>query len=122
MYQRAAVHPARARSIAQALEPGQKPLVAAFATPALCTSATCGPELDAVLQLAKTYGEQANFIHVEIYQYPFDGSKVAAAVDEWHLPSDPWIFMIDRTGVVRDRFEGAAPFEELEPALKLLLT
>jgi hypothetical protein len=111
-----------ALSIAQALEPGQKPLVAAFATPALCTSATCGPELDAVLQLAKTYGEQANFIHVEIFQYPFDGQKVAAAVDEWRLPSDPWIFMIDRTGVVRDRFEGAAPFEELEPALKLVLT
>ena len=46
-----------ALSIAQALEPGQKPLVATFATPALCTSATCGPELDAILQLNDKYGE-----------------------------------------------------------------
>jgi hypothetical protein len=47
---------------------------------------------------------------------------VARAVDEWHLPSDPWTFVVDRTGIVRDRFEGAAPFDELEPALKQVLT
>ena len=62
-------------SIAEALEPGQKPLVLLFATPALCTSATCAPELEAVQQLHTTYAERANFIHVEIYQYPFDGLR-----------------------------------------------
>jgi hypothetical protein len=108
-------------SISEALDPGQKPLVAVFATPALCTSATCAPELDAVQQLHTTYAETANFIHVEIYQYPFDSMKVAKTVDEWHLPSDPWTFIVDKTGVVRDRFEGAAPIEELEPSLKAVL-
>jgi hypothetical protein len=111
-----------ALSIVQALESGQQPLVVSFATPALCTSATCGPELDAVLQLHRTYGAQANFIHVEIYEYPFDGQRVAKAVDEWRLPSDPWTFVVDRAGIVRDRFEGAAPAEEIEPALQALLT
>jgi hypothetical protein len=109
-------------SIARALEGGQKPLVAAFATPPQCTSATCGPELDAVLQLNKIYGDRVNFIHVEIYEYPFDGQKVAKTVDEWKLPSDPWIFVVDRGGVVRDRFEGAAPAEEIEPAIKAVLS
>jgi len=109
-------------SIAQALDPGQKPLVLLFATPALCTSATCAPELEAVQQLHSTYAESANFIHVEIYQYPFDGLRVAKTVDEWHLPSDPWTFIVDKTGVVRDRFEGAAPIEELEPSLKAVLS
>jgi hypothetical protein len=108
-------------SIAQALEPGQKPLVLLFATPALCTSATCAPELQAVQQLQSTYAEQANFIHVEIYQYPFDGTRVVKTVDEWHLPSDPWTFIVDKSGVVRDRFEGPAPIEELEPALKAVV-
>ncbi len=70
-------------SIADALAPGQKPLLA---------------------------------------KYPFDGQHVAKAVDEWHLPSDPWTFVIDRGGIVRDRFEGVAPAEELEPALKAVLT
>jgi hypothetical protein len=108
-------------SIADALAPGQKPLVVLFATPALCTSATCAPELEAVQQLHSAYAEQASFIHVEIYQYPFDGQHTARTVDEWSLPSDPWTFIVDRTGIVRDRFEGAAPTEELEPALKAVL-
>jgi peroxiredoxin len=110
-----------ALSIADALAPAQKPLVVLFATPALCTSATCAPELEAVQQLHSNYTEHANFIHVEIYQAPFDQQRTAKTVDEWHLPSDPWTFIVDKTGIVRDRFEGAAPIEELEPALKAVL-
>jgi hypothetical protein len=109
-------------SIADALQPGDRPLVLLFATPALCTSATCAPELQAIQQLHGTYAEKANFIHVEIYQYPFDGQHTAKTVDEWNLPSDPWTFVIDKTGIVRDRFEGAAPVEELEPSLKAVLS
>jgi hypothetical protein len=109
-------------SIADALKPAQKPLVVVFATPALCTSATCAPELQAVEQLRQSYGEKANFIHVEIYQYPFDGLHTAKTVDEWQLPSDPWTFVVDKGGIVRDRFEGAAPTEELEPSLKAVLS
>jgi hypothetical protein len=109
-------------SIASAIEAGQKPLVVVFATPALCTSAICGPELESVLQLQATYAERANFVHVDIYEYPFDGQKVVKTVEEWHLPSEPWTFVIDRGGVVRDRFEGSAPADEVEPALKALLT
>jgi hypothetical protein len=108
-------------SIAAALEAGQKPLVVLFATPALCTTATCAPELQIIQQLKSTYAERANFIHVEIYQYPFENLKTAKTVDEWQLPSDPWTFIVDKSGVVRDRFEGAAPIEELEPSLKALL-
>ncbi len=72
-------------------------------------------------QLHATYAEQANFIHVEIYQYPFDSTRVVKTVDEWHLPSDPWTFIVDKKGVVRDRFEGSAPIDELEPSLKSVL-
>lgn len=109
-------------SIADALAPGQKPLVVLFATPALCTSATCAPELQAIQQLQSIHAEAANFIHIEIYQYPFDGQRTVPTVDEWHLPSEPWTFVVDKTGIVRDRFEGAAPADELEPALKGVLS
>ncbi len=108
-------------SIADALQPAQKPLVVAFATPAFCTSALCGPELGTVLKLRDGYADRVNFVHVEIYQYPFEQQKTAKTVDEWHLPSEPWVFMVDRDGVVRDRFEGSAPLDELEPALKTLV-
>jgi len=109
-------------SIAEALAPAQKPLVLLFATPALCTSATCAPELQAIQQLRSAHAEAANFIHVEIYQYPFDGVHTVKTVDEWRLPSEPWTFIVDKGGIVRDRFEGAAPPEEIEPALNAVLT
>src|SRR6266567_2525504 len=108
-------------SIADALQPARKALVVAFATPAFCTSALCGPELGTVLKLRDAYLDRVNFVHVEIYQYPFEQQKTAKTVDEWHLPSEPWVFMVDRDGVVRDRFEGSAPLDELEPALKTLV-
>jgi hypothetical protein len=83
----------------------------------------CGPVVDEVLLVQREVGRaRANFIHVEIYQYPFDGLHTAKTVDEWHLPSDPWTFVVDKGGIVRDRFEGAAPVEELEPSLKAVLT
>jgi hypothetical protein len=47
--------------------------------------------------------------------------RLVKTVDEWHLPSDPWTFIVDKTGIVRDRFEGSAPPEELEPSLKSVL-
>lgn len=109
-------------SITEALEPGDKPLVVLFATPALCTSAICAPELSAVLALRdRGYADRAHFVHVEIYEHPFEQQKPVKAVTEWRLPSEPWVFVVDRAGVVRDRFEGAAPVDELEPVLKALV-
>lgn len=108
-------------SIDEALVAARTPLVIAFATPAFCTSATCGPQLDAVLQMQQSYASQATFIHVEIYQYPFEKLQPVAAVDAWQLPSEPWTFIVDRAGIVRDRFEGVAPADEMEPSLKAVL-
>ena len=109
-------------SIAQALESGTKPLVLLFATPAFCTSGTCAPELSAITKLHDTgYADKASFVHVEIYSYPFDQQKPSPTVEEWHLESEPWVFLVDKGGVVRGRFEGAAPVEEIEPSLKSLV-
>ncbi len=109
-------------SIAEALQPAQKPLLVVFATPAFCTSALCAPELGAILKLRDSgYADKANFIHVEIYQYPFEQQKPSKTVDEWHLPSEPWVFLVDRNGMVSDRFEGSAPIEEVEPSLRALV-
>jgi len=109
-------------SIDRALDGSSKPLAILFATPALCTSALCAPQLDNVEQLRTKYGSQVNFVHVDIYQYPFDGTRVVQAVTEWRLPSDPWTFIVDHTGAVKDRFEGPAPFDELDASLKTVLS
>ncbi len=112
-----------ALSIAQALEM-KRPLVVTFATPAFCTSATCGPQVDVVKELKKAYGNRANFIHVEIFSNPNEmqgnpsNGRVAPAVDEWGLPSEPWTFVIDVQGRIAAKFEGFTSYGELEDALK----
>ena len=109
-----------ALSLDQALTNG-KPTVVLFATPALCTSRTCGPSLEALQELKRRYGEQANFIHVEIYPER-DYNKPVPAINEWHLPSEPWLFLIDAQGMVVERYEGGIGLTELDPAVKQLVS
>ena len=111
-----------ALSIPEALDAGA-PLVVTFSTPGYCQTATCGPQLEVVKALKREHGGRAGFIHVEVYDNPLEiqgdlrRARVAPAVSEWRLPSEPWTFVVDAGGVVRARFEGFATRDELEPAL-----
>lgn len=98
-----------------------KPTVVLFATPALCTSRVCGPSLEALQELKARYGDGANFIHVEIYPER-DYEKPAAAIDEWHLPSEPWLFLIDSAGTIVERYEGGIGISELAPTVQQLVS
>ena len=109
-------------TIADAIASG-KPLVVVFSTPAYCTTATCGPQLDVVKRLSESYSGRANFVHVEVYDNPHEiqgdlsNARIAPAVTEWGLPSEPWTFVIDADGLVAAKFEGFATYEELDQAL-----
>jgi hypothetical protein len=103
----------------EALSSG-KPTVLVFATPAYCTSATCGPMLDTVKEAATAYPD-VNFIHIEVYQgfneaeFAPDPAHLAPAVgsEYWNLPSEPWVFVMDGDGFVTGRFEGVLAPDEL---------
>lgn len=104
-------------SVADALAEG-KPFVVAFTTPAFCTSAVCGPTLDIVKDVMPEYLPDVNFIHVEVYDLSKPGELVTVpAVEEWGLPSEPWVFVVDGQGKVAAKFEGALSAEELRGAL-----
>ncbi len=45
-----------------------------------------------------------------------------AAVFEWELQTEPWVFVVDAAGRVSSRFEGTASTEELVDAIELALT
>jgi hypothetical protein len=106
-------------SVAQAVTAGA-PTVIAFATPGFCASATCGPLLDQVKSLRASY-PGVGFVHVEIYedlQVTDPGElTTVSAVEEWGLPSEPWVFVVDNTGTVTASFEGAASDDELTAAI-----
>jgi hypothetical protein len=98
--------------------------VVVFSTPAFCRSATCGPTLDVVKE-AKSEFPHVNYIHVEVYtdlnapDFSPTPEFLAPAVgpDHWNLPSEPWVFVVDETGVITARFEGSLTSEDLQNAL-----
>jgi hypothetical protein len=100
---------------------GKKPIVLMFATPLLCQSRVCGPVVDIALQLHEKYGDQADFIHMEIYNGNEVNKGYRPQVGQFHLPSEPWLFTIDRHGKVAARIEGAFSADELEAAIKKAL-
>ena len=86
---------------------GKEPIVLLFATPQFCQSRVCGPVVDVAEQAKSEYGDKAAFIHMEIYNENDPGYGVRPQVRAFHLPSEPWLFTIDRRGVVREAVEGA---------------
>jgi hypothetical protein len=105
--------------IADAIAQG-KPQLIVFATPQFCTSRMCGPVVDIVRTLLPTYGKRVAFTHQEMWQ-DFASKKAFPTVDEWRLSTEPWIFIVDGTGIIRGKFEGLVTVAELEGALQQVL-
>lgn len=110
-------------SIADAIAQ-HRPTLVVFASPAFCTSNTCGPQIKVVQSLEPAYRDRLTFIHVEIYRdYKPDPSKrqIAQTVVDWRLQSEPWIFLIDSHGTIRTRFEAVTAADDLKAAIDQLL-
>ena len=109
-------------SIADAIESGM-PTVIVMASPAFCTNAVCGPQVDVLSELKDRYKGQAHFIHIDFFDNPDEiqgdltRARVSPTVLEWNLPSTEWSFVVNPDGTIHRRFEGFAPIEELEDAL-----
>lgn len=114
-------------SVADALA-AREPFVLVFATPKFCATAQCGPTLDRIKPIAEANPE-VTFINVEPYQLEevdgqlqpvlTDGQLTPAeATTEWGLPSEPWIFVVGRDGIVTAEFMLIAGDDELEAAIE----
>jgi hypothetical protein len=97
---------------------GKRPVVILFATPALCQSRVCGPVVDVAEQVRAEHEGEAAFIHMEIFEDNQVEKGYRSQVRAWSLPSEPWIFALDRRGRVAARLEGAFSVEELEAAVR----
>jgi hypothetical protein len=97
---------------------GKEPIVLLFATPQFCQSRVCGPVVDVAEQVKQLYGDKAAFIHMEIYNENNPSKGVRPQVRAFHLPSEPWLFTIDRHGRVHSVIEGAFGVDQLTEAVK----
>jgi len=104
-------------SVAEAVTSG-KPSVIVFATPRFCTTGICQPTMETVRELLPEY-PNANFVHVEVFTNLDDPEnlELAPGIEEWGLPTEPWVFVVDETGTVVGRFEGVVTDEELAELL-----
>jgi len=92
----------------------KEPMVVMFATPARCQTSYCGP----VLELLKTEvkNNPINAVHIEIYKDETSPDTLDA-VSEWKLPSEPWLFAIDKSGKIVKRLDGAFDLSEIKEAI-----
>jgi hypothetical protein len=97
---------------------GKEPVVLVFATPQLCQSRVCGPVVDIAEQVKAEHEGDAEFIHMEIYRDNSIEKGFRPQVAAFGLPTEPWLFAIDRQGKVAARIEGAYGPGELEEALE----
>lgn len=120
------------QTIAEALGEGQ-PLLVVFASPALCTSPTCGPQVETVEELKDQYKGQASFIHVEVYDNPpeiqgdLDRARYSPLVEEWGLSAqtgylnESWVFIFGSDGKLTSKYQGYASIDELTKGLDAVL-
>lgn len=97
---------------------GKEPIALLFATPQFCQSRVCGPVVDVAEQVKEQYGGEAAFIHMEIYNDNDPEKGVRPQVRAFHLPSEPWLFVIDSDGVIRSVTEGAFGVDLMTKAVK----
>jgi hypothetical protein len=115
-------------SIADAVAAG-KPFVVAFATPKFCTSKQCGPTLDRLKPIAARH-PGVTAINVEPYKLEFKDGQLqpvlsgdppqltpTQATTDWRLPTEPWVFVVDKMGVVTASYMLIFSDEELDAAL-----
>jgi hypothetical protein len=97
---------------------GKKPVALLFATPALCQSRVCGPVVDVMAQVqAKLGSDKVAFIHNEIYQDNRVDKGLRSQPAAFRLPTEPWLFVLDRHGRVSSAIEGAFSAAEMERAV-----
>lgn len=105
-----------------------EPFVLVFATPAFCQSRVCGPTLDRVKKVKATE-PGVTFINVEPYELTWKNGSLQPALDAsgqlapvaatraYGLLVEPWIFVVDRDGIVRGSFEAVVSEKELRDAI-----
>jgi hypothetical protein len=69
----------------------------------------------------KLAGTDIRFIHIEIFEDNDPNRGYNQWAKEWNLPTEPWTFVVDASGVIQARFEGLVTVQELEQTVRDML-
>jgi hypothetical protein len=93
-----------------------RPLLILFASAAYCGTFQCGPEISTVQSLQHQFRASVDFVHIDVFRGARPPHLSATAV-QWHIRSQPWVFILDRDGTIAAKFEGPTGASELKPEL-----
>jgi hypothetical protein len=100
---------------------GKRPVALLFSTPELCTSRVCGPVTDIMVMLQHEFGNKLAFIHQEIYAGNDPARGLRSQLHAFHLETEPWLFTVNRDGVIAARLEGVFGVNEARQAVQAAL-
>jgi hypothetical protein len=113
--------PERMQSVSFDRVLGKRPVALLFSTPQLCISRVCGPVTDIAVALQRHFGQRVTFIHEEVYVNNQPSKGLRPQLKAFHLETEPWLFTINRRGVIAARLEGAFGVNEVTQALQAAL-
>ena len=87
------------------------PVAYIVGTPAHCSTGTCSPALDGLIEVAARVGDRAVFIHAEIYADEA-ATVIAPAIKALGLTFEPTLFIVDMSSKIVKRLD--AVFDSLE--------
>jgi hypothetical protein len=100
---------------------GKRPVALLFSTPQLCISKVCGPVTDIAVELQRQFGNRITFIHEEVYVNNQPTKGLRPQLKAFHLQTEPWLFTVDRHGVIAARLEGSFGVNAFTRALQAAL-
>lgn len=109
-------------TVADAIASG-RPTLVVVSTPVFCVSRFCGPITDSIQAIAGRVGAAANYVHLEVWR-DFEENVLNAGAAEWIYPregldaAEPWVFLVDGTGTVLQRWDNVANEADVEAALR----
>jgi hypothetical protein len=113
--------PEQMHSVSLASVRGKRPVALLFSTPQFCTSRICGPVTDVAVALQHQFAGRVTFIHEEVYAHNQPKQGLRPQMKAFHLQTEPWLFTINRHGIITARLEGAFGTTELRRALQAAL-
>jgi hypothetical protein len=100
---------------------GKKPVALLFSTPQLCISRVCGPVTDIATELQHKFGNQVVFIHEEVYANNQPKAGLRSQLKAFHLQTEPWLFTVNKQGVIAARLEGSFGVNAFTQAIEAAL-
>jgi hypothetical protein len=99
----------------------KRPVAFYVGTPARCETKTCGPVLNVLLDVRQPFESKVRFVHLEVYK-SLTSSENIPAINELHLESEPWLFLVGADGKLRERIAGPVDRKEASEALTRLVS